>query len=162
MIARALAVPFADRTTRQKRVVYAAFQPDGSVVFYTPGGAMFPDISWSDPGVYNEGHFTRAPNRSDIVLRLGSARVDPTDKVSRAVDFIVQLQQLAGPPSEAFGRMESLLAELVRRGSHTGDAAGVERVVELLQERLARLDIERDALEDGAVAAGRDVDHALG
>jgi len=60
---------------------YVAFQPDGSVVFYTPGGAAFPDISWSDPGVYLEGDFKRAPNRSDIVLRLGKDASDPSDKV---------------------------------------------------------------------------------
>jgi prepilin-type N-terminal cleavage/methylation domain-containing protein len=60
---------------------YAVFQPDGSVVFCTPSGAIFPDISWSDPGVYSEGSFTKAPTRSDIVLRLGSNRTDPSDKI---------------------------------------------------------------------------------
>lgn len=54
---------------------------------------------------------TRTPE--EIVSRLvaKAGRPDPTDRVSRAVDFIVQLQRLAGPPAEAFGRIGALLAE---------------------------------------------------
>jgi histidyl-tRNA synthetase len=54
---------------------------------------------------------TRTPE--EIVSRLvaKAGRLDPTDRVSRAIDFIVQLQRLAGPPSEAFGRISTLLAE---------------------------------------------------
>jgi histidyl-tRNA synthetase len=49
----------------------------------------------------------------EIVGRLvaKAGRHDPTDDVQRAVDFIVQLQRIAGPPSEAFGRIGALLAE---------------------------------------------------
>lgn len=54
---------------------------------------------------------TRTPE--EIVSRLvaKAGRPDPTDRVSRAVDFIVQLQRLAGPPEVAFGRISALLAE---------------------------------------------------
>ena len=54
---------------------------------------------------------TRTPE--EIVSRLvaKAGRPDPTDRVSRAVDFIVQLQRLAGPPESAFGRIGALLAE---------------------------------------------------
>ncbi len=51
------------------------------MVLYTQSGAVYPDVSWSEPGVYNEGNFTRAPNKSDIVLRLGSNASDPSDKI---------------------------------------------------------------------------------
>lgn len=49
----------------------------------------------------------------EIVSRLvaKAGRLDPTDRVLRAVDFIIQLQRIAGPPSEAFGRIGALLAE---------------------------------------------------
>ena len=54
---------------------------------------------------------TRTPE--EIVSRLvaKAGRPDPTDRVSRAIDFIVQLQRIAGPPDEAFGRIGALLAE---------------------------------------------------
>jgi histidyl-tRNA synthetase len=54
---------------------------------------------------------TRTPE--EIVSRLvaKAGRPDPTDRVSRAVDFIVQLQRMAGPPETAFGRIGALLAE---------------------------------------------------
>ena len=54
---------------------------------------------------------TRSPE--EIVSRLvaKAGRPDPTDRVARAVDFIVQLQRLAGPPETAFGRIGALLAE---------------------------------------------------
>ena len=54
---------------------------------------------------------TRSPE--EIVSRLvaKAGRPDPTDRVARAVDFIVQLQRLAGPPEAAFGRIGALLAE---------------------------------------------------
>jgi histidyl-tRNA synthetase len=54
---------------------------------------------------------TRTPE--EIVSRLvaKAGRPDPTDRVARAVDFIVQLQRLAGPPEEALGRIGALLAE---------------------------------------------------
>ena len=54
---------------------------------------------------------TRTPE--EIVSRLvaKAGRPDPTDRVARAVDFIVQLQRLAGPPEVAFGRIGALLAE---------------------------------------------------
>ena len=54
---------------------------------------------------------TRTPE--EIVSRLvaKAGRLDPTDRVSRAVDFIVQLQRLSGPPAEAFGRIAALLDE---------------------------------------------------
>jgi len=58
---------------------YVAFQPDGSVAFYTSSGAAYPDVSWT--GTYTEGSFTQAPPQSDIVLRLGSDPSDPSDKV---------------------------------------------------------------------------------
>ena len=49
----------------------------------------------------------------EIVSRLvaKAGRPDPTDRVSRAIDFIVQLQRLAGPPEQAFGRIGALLSE---------------------------------------------------
>jgi histidyl-tRNA synthetase len=49
----------------------------------------------------------------EIVGRLvaKAGRPDPTDRVQRAIDFIVQLQRIAGPPSEAFVRIGALLAE---------------------------------------------------
>src|SRR5215212_3852308 len=49
----------------------------------------------------------------EIVSRLvaKAGRLDPTDRVLRAVDFIIQLQRLAGPPEEAFLRLGALLAE---------------------------------------------------
>lgn len=54
---------------------------------------------------------TRTPE--EIVSRLvaKAGRPDPTDRVSRAVEFIIALQRSAGPPAEAFGRIEALLAE---------------------------------------------------
>ncbi|MGE3913913.1 MAG: ATP phosphoribosyltransferase regulatory subunit, partial [Chloroflexota bacterium] len=52
---------------------------------------------------------TRTPE--EIVSRLvaKAGRLDPTDRVSRAVDFIIQLQRLSGPPDQAFGRIAALL-----------------------------------------------------
>jgi histidyl-tRNA synthetase len=49
----------------------------------------------------------------EIVSRLvaKAGRPDPTDRVARAIDFIVQLQRLAGPPDLAFGRIGALLSE---------------------------------------------------
>jgi histidyl-tRNA synthetase len=49
----------------------------------------------------------------EIVSRLvaKAGRLDPTEVVARAIDFIMQLQRLAGPPSEAFGRIAAVLAE---------------------------------------------------
>jgi histidyl-tRNA synthetase len=49
----------------------------------------------------------------EIVSRLvaKAGRPDPTDRVARAIDFIVQLQRLAGPPDVAFGRIGALLSE---------------------------------------------------
>lgn len=72
---------------------------------------------------------TRTPE--EIVSRLvaKAGRPDPTDRVRRAVDFIVQLQRLAGPPDEAFSRIGALLSE------HELDAAPlreIERALELL------------------------------
>lgn len=54
---------------------------------------------------------TRTPE--EIVSRLvaKAGRPDPTDRVARAVEFIVKLHQLAGPPGVAFGRLGALLAE---------------------------------------------------
>jgi histidyl-tRNA synthetase len=54
---------------------------------------------------------SRSPE--EIVSRLvaKAGRPDPTDRVSRAVEFIVQLQRSAGRPDEAFGRIGALLAE---------------------------------------------------
>jgi histidyl-tRNA synthetase len=67
----------------------------------------------------------------EIVSRLvaKAGRPDPTDRVARAIDFIVQLQRLAGPPAEALGRIGALLAE------HQLDAAPlheIERALALL------------------------------
>lgn len=72
---------------------------------------------------------TRTPE--EIVSRLvaKAGRPDPTDRVARAVDFIVQLQRLAGPPDVAFSRIGALLAE------HELDPAPlreIERALELL------------------------------
>jgi len=49
----------------------------------------------------------------EIVSRLvaKAGRLDPTEVVSRAIDFIMQLQRLAGPPAEAFGKIAAVLAE---------------------------------------------------
>ena len=49
----------------------------------------------------------------EIISRLvaKAGRPDPTERVSQAIDFIVQLQRLAGPPEVAFGRIGALLAE---------------------------------------------------
>jgi len=49
----------------------------------------------------------------EIVSRLvaKAGRPDPTDRVARAVEFIVQLQRSAGPPAEAFDRIGALLAQ---------------------------------------------------
>lgn len=69
-----------DRTTGTP---YAAFQPDGSVVFYQNMGstAVADDISWSSPpNVYAEGSES-PPGKSDIVMRLGEDPVNAPDKV---------------------------------------------------------------------------------
>lgn len=49
----------------------------------------------------------------EIVSRLvaKAGRPDPTERVTSAIDFIVRLHQLAGPPDEAFGRIGALLGE---------------------------------------------------
>jgi len=72
---------------------------------------------------------TRTPE--EIVSRLvaKAGRLDPTDRVSRAVDFIVQLQRLSGPPAEAFGRMAALLDE---HGLDPGPLREIERALVLL------------------------------
>jgi glutamate carboxypeptidase len=44
------------------------------------------------------------------------------------------------------GALEGLVGELVRLDSHTGDAAGVERVVELLESELAALDLSTERI----------------
>jgi histidyl-tRNA synthetase len=67
----------------------------------------------------------------EIISRLVSkaGRLDPTDLVLRAVDFIIQLQRVSGPPAEAFGRIAALLAE------HNLDPAPlreIERALSLL------------------------------
>jgi prepilin-type N-terminal cleavage/methylation domain-containing protein len=60
---------------------YAAFQPDGSALFYKTGGTVCVDVSWSDPGSgYIEGS-DNPPRDSDIVLRLGPSSADAPDKV---------------------------------------------------------------------------------
>ncbi|MFN8636702.1 MAG: HisS family protein [Chloroflexota bacterium] len=59
--------------------------------------------------VLEGGSRTPAEIVSRLVAKAG--RPDPTDRVSRAVDFILQLQRLAGPPDEALGRIGALLAE---------------------------------------------------
>jgi histidyl-tRNA synthetase len=50
---------------------------------------------------------------AEIVERLlaKAARPDPTPRVRTAVEFLQQLHGLAGPPAEAFGRLEALLNE---------------------------------------------------
>jgi histidyl-tRNA synthetase len=65
---------------------------------------------------------TRTPE--EIVSRLvaKAGRPDPTDRVARAIDFIVQLQRLAGPPEDALGRIGALLAE------HELDAAPLREI----------------------------------
>jgi histidyl-tRNA synthetase len=49
----------------------------------------------------------------EIVSRLvaKAGRPDPTERVTAAIDFIIRLHQLAGPPEEAFGRLGALLSE---------------------------------------------------
>jgi histidyl-tRNA synthetase len=49
----------------------------------------------------------------EIVGRLvaKAGRPDPTERVTAAIDFIIRLHQLAGPPDEAFGRLAALLSE---------------------------------------------------
>lgn len=59
---------------------YAAFLPDGSVLFYADtGGGMASDVSWKSIG-YQEGGDS-APTQSDLVLRIGKEPADTTDKV---------------------------------------------------------------------------------
>src|SRR6266536_246908 len=52
----------------------------------------------------------------EIVGRLvaKAGRPDPTERVTAAIDFIIRLHQLAGPPEEAFGRIGALLSEYER------------------------------------------------
>jgi histidyl-tRNA synthetase len=54
---------------------------------------------------------SRSPE--DIVRRLltKAGRADPTERVRQAADFILRLRDVAGPPPEVFGRLETLLAE---------------------------------------------------
>jgi histidyl-tRNA synthetase len=67
----------------------------------------------------------------EIVSRLvaKAGRLDPTDRVLRAVDFIIQLQRIAGPPAEAFGRIGALLAE---HELDSGPLREIERALSLL------------------------------
>jgi len=67
----------------------------------------------------------------EIVSRLvaKAGRPDPTERVSAAVDFIIQLHQLAGPPSEAFGRLSALLSEY---NLDPGPLREIERALALL------------------------------
>lgn len=73
---------------------------------------------------------SRSP--AEIVSRLvaKAGRPDPTDRVSRAVNFIVQLQRIAGPPEEAFGRIGALLAE---HDLNPAPLLEIERALALLQ-----------------------------
>jgi len=72
---------------------------------------------------------SRSPE--EIVSRLvaKAGRLDPTDRVLRAVDFIIQLQRIAGPPAEAFGRIGALLAE---HELDSGPLREIERALSLL------------------------------
>src|SRR5262249_23018007 len=67
----------------------------------------------------------------EIVSRLvtKAGRPDPTERVSSAVDFIIQLHQLAGPPAEAFGRLGALLSEY---NLDPGPLREIERALALL------------------------------
>jgi histidyl-tRNA synthetase len=66
----------------------------------------------------------------EIVSRLvaKAGRLDPTDIVRQAVDFIIRLHELSGPPDEAFSRLDALLAE---HGLDRAPLREIERALDL-------------------------------
>ena len=121
-------VPDDAETTDDEDERSASLLPSLLAEFGSEGAAHVASDLLARANLVLEGG-SRSPE--EIVSRLvaKAGRIDPTDKVSRAIEFIVQLQQLAGPPSEAFGRMESLLAE---HELDPGPLREIERALTLL------------------------------
>ena len=73
---------------------------------------------------------SRSPE--EIVGRLlrKAGRPDPSGRVRQAIDFIVRLHALAGPPPDVFGRLDDLLGE---HGLDRGPLHEVERALALLE-----------------------------
>lgn len=121
-------IPTDDQTTDDGDEASASLLPSLLAEFGSEGAAHVASDLLARANLVLEGG-TRTPE--EIVSRLvaKAGRVDPTDKVSRAIDFIVQLQRLAGPPSEAFGRISALLAE---HELDSGPLREIERALALL------------------------------
>ncbi|MCC7369589.1 MAG: histidine--tRNA ligase family protein [Chloroflexi bacterium] len=117
-----------DRTVDEADEEPASLLPSLLSEFGSEGAAHVASDLLARANLVLEGG-SRTPE--EIVSRLVSkaGRLDPTDNVSRAVDFIVQLQRLAGPPSEAFERIAALLAE---HNLDPGPLREIERALSLL------------------------------